>query len=59
VASACKACNHRKNNRTPAEWGVELIAVPYAPCYAEHLILCGKIILAEQMDFLQARLRRR
>ena len=58
VASACKACNQRKNNRTPAEWGVQLIAVPYAPCYAEHLILNGKTILADQMEFLQARLRR-
>lgn len=59
VASACTSCNHRKNNRTPAEWGVELIAVPYAPCYAEHLILNGKTILADQMEFLRARVRRR
>lgn len=59
VASACKGCNHRKNDRTPAEWGVQLIAVPYAPCYAEHLILNGKTILADQMEFLQARLRHR
>lgn len=59
LASACKSCNHRKNNRTPAEWGVELIAVPYAPCYAEHLILNGKTILADQMEFLRARVRRR
>ena len=59
VASACRNCNHRKNNRTPAEWGIELIAVPYAPCYAEHLILNGKTILADQMEFLKTRLRRR
>lgn len=59
LASACKSCNHRKNNRTPAEWGVELIAVPYAPCYAEHLILNGKTILADQMEFLRARVRRK
>lgn len=59
VASACKACNHRKNNRTPAEWGVELIAVPYAPCYAQHLILNGKTILADQLEFLRMRVRRR
>ncbi len=57
VASACRACNHRKNDRSPAEWGTQLIAVPYAPCYAEHLILNGKVILADQMEFLQARLR--
>jgi hypothetical protein len=59
VASACRNCNHRKNNRTPDEWGVELIAVPYAPCYAEHLILNGKTILTDQMGFLKTRLRRR
>ena len=59
VASACRSCNHRKSNRTPAEWGIELIAVPYTPCYAEHLILNGKIILADQMEFLQMRVRRR
>ncbi len=59
VASACRNCNHRKNNRTPAEWGIELIAVPYTPCYAEHLILNGKTILVDQMEFLKFRLRRR
>ncbi|MCP4333124.1 MAG: HNH endonuclease [Gammaproteobacteria bacterium] len=59
VASACRSCNQRKNNRTPTEWGIELIAVPYTPCYAEHLLLNGKIILADQMEILQARLRRR
>ena len=59
VVSACRVCNHRKNNRTPAEWGVELIAVPYAPCYAQHLILNGKTILADQMEFLRMRVRDR
>lgn len=59
VVSACRNCNHRKNNRTPAEWGAELIAVPYTPCYAEHLILNGKIILTDQMEFLQLRVRRK
>jgi len=59
VASACRVCNHRKNNRTPAEWGVELIAVPYVPCYAQHLILNGKTILADQMEFLRIRVRHR
>ena len=59
VASSCRHCNHRKNNRTLAEWGVELIAVPYTPCYAEHLILNSKTILADQMAFLTKRLRRR
>ncbi len=59
VVSACRECNQRKRNRTPSEWGVELLAVPYAPCYAEYLILSGKRILADQMEFLRARQRRR
>ena len=59
VASACRSCNQRKNDRTPSEWGVELIAVPYVPCYAEHLILSGKTILTDQMEFLRPRVRRR
>ena len=59
VVSACRECNQRKRNRTPCEWGVELLAVPYAPCHAEYLILCGKRILADQMAFLHARRRHR
>ncbi|MES9822494.1 MAG: HNH endonuclease [Candidatus Thiodiazotropha sp.] len=58
VVTACRNCNHRKGARTPQEWGVELIAVPYAPCYAEHLLLRGKAVLADQMAFLQARVSR-
>lgn len=59
VVTACRHCNQRKNDRTPEEWGVELLALPYAPCHAEHLLLCGKTILADQMAFLRNRLRRR
>ena len=58
-ATACRSCNHRKGARTPDEWGTTLIAIPYAPCYAEHLILSGKTILADQMEFLQARMRKK
>ena len=59
VATACRHCNARKKDRTPEEWGVELLALPYAPCHAEHLLLCGRTVLADQMAFLRARLRRR
>ncbi|QFY88489.1 HNH endonuclease [Magnetovirga frankeli] len=58
VVSACRSCNQRKGARTPREWGTELLAVPYVPCYAEHLILGNRAILADQMAFLKARLRR-
>ncbi len=58
VVSCCHRCNHLKGARTPDQWGVQLLAVPYAPCYAEHLILRGKNILADQAAFLRARVRR-
>lgn len=58
VVSCCYRCNHLKGARTPGEWGVELLAIPYAPCYAEHLMLRGKNILADQAEFLLARVRR-
>ncbi|MES9903130.1 MAG: HNH endonuclease [Sedimenticola sp.] len=59
VVSSCRACNHRKGARTPNEWGVELLAVPYAPCYAEHMLLRNRSVLADQMLFLEKRVRRR
>lgn len=58
VTTACAVCNAGKGARTPEEWGVQLIAVPYTPCYAEHLLLKGRNILADQAAFLQARVRR-
>jgi hypothetical protein len=58
VVSCCHRCNHLKGARSPDEWGVDLLAVPYAPCYAEHLMLRGKNILADQAAFLRTRVRR-
>ncbi len=57
VVTSCRSCNHRKGARTPTEWGVELIAVPYVPCYAKHLMLANRNILTDQMAFLKARIR--
>ncbi len=57
VVTSCRSCNHRKGARTPTEWGVKLIAVPYVPCYAKHLMLANRNILADQMVFLKARIR--
>jgi hypothetical protein len=60
VVAACFVCNGvRKRNKTPREWGVELLSVPYAPCYAEHLLLQGRNILADQAAFIRARVRRK
>ncbi|MGD8913131.1 MAG: HNH endonuclease [Candidatus Thiodiazotropha sp.] len=60
VVASCFLCNSvRKRNKTPKEWGVELLSVPYAPCHAEHLLLQGRNILADQAAFIRARVRRK
>jgi hypothetical protein len=58
VATACRSCNQRKNNRTPEQWGHLLLAVPFAPNWAEFLYLKNsRKIVVDQMDFLKARFR--
>lgn len=59
LVTACRSCNQRKGARTPQEWGVQLLAVPYVPCHAEHLLLANRSVLADQMAFLHARMRNR
>lgn len=59
VVSACRRCNHRKGARLLAEverYGLRLLAVPYAPNYAEGLILSNRHILADQMEYLAPRI---
>ncbi len=59
VVSACVSCNTRKGNRSLEEAGhnsFKLIAIPYAPNRAEGLILANRNILADQMQFLLARI---
>lgn len=55
VATCCRKCNNEKADKTPEEWGHRLIAVPYAPNYAEYLIMLNRRILIDQMDFLLGR----
>ena len=50
--TACRGCNQRKDDRTPEEAGMKLLAVPYTPNLAEYLILCNRRIMADQMEFL-------
>ena len=50
--TACRGCNQRKENRTPEEAHMKLLAVPFTPNLAEYLILSNRRILADQMDFL-------
>lgn len=52
VVTACKTCNQWKADRSLKEAGMELRYVPYMPTYNEHLILSGRNILQDQMEFL-------
>ncbi len=55
VVAACKRCNHFKQDRTPEEARMELLALPFEPNLAEYLALVNsKRIRADQMDFLKA-----
>jgi hypothetical protein len=59
VVTACRECNHRKDNRMLSEIGMRLLAVPYAPNRAEGLILENRDILGDQMDFLKGHASKR
>ncbi|NKC13218.1 MAG: HNH endonuclease [Gammaproteobacteria bacterium] len=59
VATACRPCNHKKGARTPEEADMPLVAVPYAPNRAEYLALSNRRILADQMEFLSKRFKRK
>lgn len=56
VVAACYKCNHRKGDRLLEECGMELLALPYVPNFAEYLALINSgRILVDQMEFLQTR----
>jgi len=52
--TACRSCNGRKGNRLPEEAGMYPRYVPYVPSLHEDMILRGRRILADQMEFLLA-----
>lgn len=56
--TACRDCNQHKDDRTPEEANMKLLAVPYTPNLAEYLILQNRRILADQMEFLLAYAKR-
>ena len=56
VVTACRACNHRKSNRTPEQARMPLLYAPYVPSLWEDFILRNRRILADQMEFLMAHL---
>ena len=39
VVTACRRCNNHKGGRTPEQVGVQLVAVPFTPTYAEYIYL--------------------
>ncbi len=52
--TACRGCNSLKGNRTPEEARLSLLYLPYVPSLHEDMILRGRRILSDQMDFLMA-----
>ena len=54
VVTACRRCNNHKGGRTPEQAGMQLIAVPFTPTYAEYIYLKGRRVLADQMEYLLA-----
>ncbi len=54
VVTACRRCNNHKAGRTPEQAGMELLAVPFTPSYAEYVYLKGRRVLADQMEYLLA-----
>jgi hypothetical protein len=60
LVTACVQCNNRRGNRSYQEMGLKLLYVPYEPNLFEDFLLRrgGKTILADQMEFLMARVPR-
>ncbi len=52
--TACRSCNGRKGNWTLRELGWSMYYLPYVPSLHEDMILRGRRILADQMEFLLA-----
>lgn len=53
--TSCKPCNLRKGNKLLDKLDMQLLYVPYAPNVFERMILQNRKILADQMEFLLAR----
>lgn len=58
IVASCRGCNSRKADRTPEEARMPLLYVPYVPNMHEGLILSGRRILADQMEWLASGLPR-
>lgn len=52
VVTACRDCNARKGCRTPEKANMPLMYLPYSPSPYEHMIMRGRNIMSDQMEFL-------
>ena len=52
VVTACRRCNNHKGGKSPEQAGMQLVAVPFTPTYAEYIYLKGRWVLADQMEYL-------
>jgi 5-methylcytosine-specific restriction endonuclease McrA len=57
VVAACRRCNWQKDNRTPEEAAMPLLAVPFRPNTWEWHFLARERVLADQMDYLSQQFR--
>lgn len=53
VITACKGCNGYKANKLLKECDLELRFIPYIPNHHESLLLSGRNVLIDQMDYLK------
>lgn len=57
VVTSCAGCNKRKDDApTPEAAGMKLLYVPYTPSRSEYLLLMNRTVLADQMEFLKAKI---
>jgi len=54
--TACKSCNMKKADKTPEEANMLLLYLPYRPCRWETFILQNRNVIADQMEYLKAKL---
>jgi hypothetical protein len=57
VVAACRRCNWQKDNQTPEEANMPLLAVPFRPNPSEWHFLAKERILADQMEYLSRQFR--
>jgi hypothetical protein len=55
VVTACRGCNARKGARNPEQARMPLLYLPYVPSRWEDFILVNRHILADQMEYLVAK----